>query len=84
MKMTHKTITVNEINTFYWFNNRHQAVKKFKELENKGLNPVIAGKHAKSKFTFNDIRVAAFYQEKITGDEFSNKNFASWCVAYHD
>lgn len=74
--MVHKTIKVNDVSNFAWYDTRAEAMKKVKELEKEGITPFIGGKRAKSWATYGDIKTAAIYQNRWTGSG------SPWIVAW--
>ena len=74
--MTHTTITVNMVHNFSWYEDRSDALKKVNDLKKQGVAVYYGGKHAKSKFTYHDLKIAAIYQNKWNGSNLP------WVVAW--
>lgn len=74
--MEHKTITVNMVHHFEWYDTRIEALKRVKALNAQGILVYYGGKRAKSKFTYLDIKIAAIYQDKWNGND------CPWVVAW--
>lgn len=74
--MEHKTVTVDMVHNFAWCDTRKEALETVKRLEAQGITVYYGGKHAKSKFTYLDIKIAAIYQDKWSGND------CPWIVAW--
>ena len=76
--MEHITVTVTTVNNFAWFESRTDALKRAKTLTENGYKVYVAGKRAKNKMTYIEIRVAAIYQNKWSGSGMP------WVVAWKE
>lgn len=76
--MTHKAITHKEVNRFYWFNSRKEALSMATILRKHGIPVYIGGKRAKNSYNYHDIKIAAIYHNAWIGDEMP------WVIAWHD
>lgn len=74
--MTHKTITVDMVHNFAWYDTRTEALRKVRELEKQGIVCYLGGKRAKSKFTYLDIKIAAIQHNLWSGGD------SPWVVAW--
>ena len=74
--MTRKTITVDMVHNFAWYDTRAEALRKVRELEKQGIACYLGGKHAKSKFMYLDIKIAAIQHNCWSGSD------SPWVVAW--
>lgn len=74
--MTHKTITVDMVHNFAWYEDRRDALKKVQELKNQGITCYYGGKRAKSWATYADIKIAAIHNNCWDGSD------SPWVVAW--
>lgn len=76
--MTHTTITHRDVNRFEWCYSKKDALHRVAELKKQGIPAYFGGKRAQSRFTYNDIKIAAICHNAWSGSDMP------WVVAWHD
>lgn len=76
--MTHTTIAHRDVNRFEWCWSRKDALNRVAELKRQGMLAYFGGRRAQSRFTYNDIKIAAVHHNTWSGGNMP------WVVAWHD
>ena len=76
--MTHITITHRDVNRFEWCYSKKEALGRAAALKKQGIPAYFGGKRAKSRFAYNDIKIAAICHNAWNGGNLP------WVVAWHD
>lgn len=76
--MTHKNITVADVNNFAWFNSKKEAMAYARRLKQEFSVVYCGGKRSRSRLNYLDMKIAAIYHNKWSGRSMS------WVVGWYE
>ena len=76
--MTHKNITVADVNNFAWFKYKKEAMAYARRLKREFHTVYCGGERSQSRQNYLDMKIAAIYHNKWSGSSMP------WVVGWYE